>query len=51
MTLKFFLGKAKKDGTSPLRIRLKDGKKDIKLTCPGIFVKAKDWDKNFNLGP
>lgn len=49
MTLKFFLGKAKKDGTSPLRIRLKDGAKDAKLTCPGIFIKAKDWDKNFCL--
>ena len=28
MTLKFFLGRVKDDGTAPLRIRLKDGDKD-----------------------
>lgn len=49
MTLKFFLGREKADGTAPLRIRLKDGNKDTKITCPGIFVRPKDWDKNFNL--
>ena len=49
MTLKFFLGRIKSDGTAPLRIRLKDGKKDTKITCPGIFVRPKDWDKNFNM--
>ena len=49
MTLKFFLGREKVDGTAPLRIRLKDGNKDTKITCPGIFVRPKDWDKNFNL--
>ena len=49
MTLKFFLGRVKSDGTSPLRIRLKDGEKDIKITCLGIFVRLKDWDKNFNM--
>ena len=49
MTLKFFLGREKQDGTAPLRIRLKDGKKDTKITCPGIFVSPKDWDKNFNM--
>ena len=49
MTLKFFLGREKVDGTAPLRIRLKDGNKDTKITCPGIFVRPKDWDKNFNM--
>ena len=49
MTLKFFLGREKADGTAPLRIRLKDGKKDTKITCPGIFVRPKDWDKSFNM--
>ena len=49
MTLKFFLGRVKADGTAPLRIRLKDGKKDTKITCPGIFVCPKDWDKSFNM--
>ena len=49
MTLKFFLGSVKKDGSSPLRIRLKDGINDVKITCPGIFIKPKDWDKSFNL--
>ena len=49
MTLKFFLGRVKSDGTAPLRIRLKDGKKDTKITCPGIFVRPKDWDKNFSM--
>ena len=49
MTLKFFLGRVKSDGTAPLRIRLKDGKKDTKITCPGIFVNPKDWDKNFSM--
>jgi len=49
MTLKFFLGRVKSDGTAPLRIRLKDGNKDTKITCPGIFVRPKDWDKNFNM--
>lgn len=49
MTLKFFLGRVKSDGTAPLRIRLKDGKKDTKITCPRIFVCPKDWDKNFNM--
>ena len=49
MTLKFFLGRVKTDGTAPLRIRLKDGKEDTKITCPGIFVQPKDWDKNFNM--
>ena len=49
MTLKFFLGRVKTDGTAPLRIRLKDGKKDAKITCPGLFVSPKDWDKNFNM--
>ena len=49
MTLKFFLGRVKVDGTAPLRIRLKDGKRDTKITCPGIFINPKDWDKNFNM--
>ena len=49
MTLKFFLGREKADGTAPLRIRLKDGKKDTKITCPGLFVRPKDWDKSFNM--
>ena len=49
MTLKFFLGRVKSDGTAPLRIRLKDGNKDTKITCRGIFVRPKDWDKNFNM--
>ena len=49
MTLKFFLGRVKSDGTAPLRIRLKDGKKDTKITCPGIFVNPNDWDKNFSM--
>ena len=49
MTLKFFLGREKADGTAPLRIRLKDGNKDTKITCPGIFVRPKEWDKNFNM--
>ena len=45
MTLKFFLGRVKTDGTAPLRIRLKHGNKDTKITCPGLFVRPKDWDK------
>ena len=49
MTLKFFLGRVKDDGSAPLRIRLKDGNRDSKITCPGIYVKPKDWDKNFCL--
>lgn len=49
MTLKFFLGREKADGTAPLRIRLKDGKKDTKITCQGLFIYPKDWDKNFNM--
>jgi len=49
MTLKFFLGRVKSDGTAALRIRLKDGNNDTKITCPGIFVVPQDWDKNFNL--
>ena len=49
MTLKFFLGKVKSDQTAALRIRLKDGKRDAKITCQGIFIKPKDWDANFNL--
>lgn len=49
MTLKFFLGRVKDDGTAPLRIRLKDGDKDSKITCLGIFIKPKSWDKNFCL--
>ena len=49
MTLKFFLGRVKSDGTAPLRIRLKDGKKDAKITCPGLFIRPKDWDKSFNM--
>ena len=49
MTLKFFLGREKADGTAPLRIRLKDGMKDTKITCPGLFVRPKDWDKSFNM--
>ena len=49
MTLKFFLGRVKADGTAPLRIRLKDGDKDTKITCPGIFIIPKQWDKNFSL--
>ena len=49
MTLKFFLGRVKADGTAPLRIRLKHGNKDTKITCPGLFVRPKDWDKNFNM--
>ena len=49
MTLKFFLGRVKIDGTAPLRIRLKHGNKDTKITCPGLFIRPKDWDKNFNM--
>jgi len=49
MTLKFFLGRKKADGTAPLRIRLKDGRNDAKITCKGIFVNPKDWDSNFNM--
>jgi len=49
MTLKFFLGRVKNDGTAPLRIRLKHGDKDTKITCPGLFIRPKDWDKNFNM--
>ena len=49
MTLKFFLGRVKDDGMAPLRIRLKDGTNDTKITCPGIFVSPKEWDKNFSL--
>ena len=49
MTLKFVLGRQKKDGTSPLYIRLKDRGKDVKIQCPGIFVDKKQWDKNFNM--
>ena len=49
MTLKFFLGRVKSDGTAPLRIRFKDGNKDTKITCPGIFIQPKNWDKNFNM--
>lgn len=49
MTLKFVLGRQKKDGTSPLYIRLKDRGKDVKIQCPGIFVNKKQWDTNFNM--
>lgn len=48
MTLKFFLESVKKDGSSLLRIRLKDGINDVKINCPGIFIEPKDWDKSFN---
>lgn len=49
MTINLFLGRTKKDGTAPLRIRIKNKDKDAKITCPGIFVVPKYWDKRFSL--
>ena len=49
MTLKFFFGKARKDGTCPLRIRFKANElQDQKITIQGLAIRTNLWDKNLN---
>ena len=49
MTLKFFFGGERKDGTSALRIRFKAGEvHDKKITIEGLAIQKKLWDKNLN---
>ena len=49
MTLKFFFGKARKDGTCPLRIRFKANElQDQKITIHGLAIRTNLWDKNLN---
>ena len=53
MTLKFFLGKPRKDNTCALRIRFKVSEiQDKKITISGIAIQPKFWDSNLNrVGP
>ena len=49
MTLKFFFGGERKDGTAALRIRFKAGEVyDRKITIEGVAIQKKLWDKNLN---
>jgi len=45
MTLKFKLGKQKKDGSCPLQIRFKDKGRDSIISVSGVFVYPKFWLK------
>mgnify|MGYP000858254805 CR=1 FL=1 len=49
MTLKFFFGGERKDGTAALRIRFKAGEvHDRKITIEGLAIQKKLWDKSLN---
>ncbi|MDB2695535.1 Arm DNA-binding domain-containing protein [Flavobacteriaceae bacterium] len=49
MTLKFFFGNARKDGSCALRIRFKANRlRDQKITIAGLSIHPKLWDKHLN---